>query len=113
LENNEVVELAKKIRKEADRYGDSFSAFSDDMQAQILALGYNRAQCLPSMANVLCVEALKINNEFLNVCPFREFTQLETAKALVKCFSGYFASGSQTKKIAELVLDMRKYQFKE
>lgn len=108
-----VVDIVKEIRKAADRYGDTFGEFSDDMRRQIAAHRYNNRQLLPALVSVLATEAKKVDQRYKDIDPRTEFNQNKHVAALKAMFAGEFVSKQMVKVVHQVIVDMREYQFND
>jgi hypothetical protein len=109
----QAVDIVKEIRKEADRYGDTFGDFSDDMRRQIAAHRYNNRQLLPALVAVLATEAKKVDQRYKGIDPCTEFNQNKHVAALKALFAGEFVSKQMVITVQQVIVDMREHQFND
>ena len=112
LKKENIVELSAKIRVEANRYEDDFVALSDLFTERVSALNYNKEQMLTVLCFLIYDEAKKIRTAFISEKPNTEYVQLPIAKEIYKCCIGNFLSLEMYKKVRDIVIDMRKNNFK-
>lgn len=107
----DLTELAIDIRKEANRYGDSFSDLSDLMKEYLDGLNINKQQLLTAMCFVIHREGMKLRRYFLHENPRKIYIQEPTLIEIKNYFNGYFVSKSHIEEISKIILKMRKENF--
>ena len=111
LKMNDLVQKARNIRVEADRYGDPFSDLAELFIERVKGLNYNKRDTLVALSSVLCEQARKVRIDFISVNPRSEYIQLPMAIEIRNLFNGDFCSPVLTKKINDIIIDMRTNNF--
>lgn len=111
MKMRELVELSKKIRAEADRYGDEFSNLSDYLKERLDNLKYNKSQLLPVLCFILHRECKKIKSYFQNDNPLSEYTQMAIANEIKKYSENVFLSKEMITEVSSVLMDLRLNNF--